>query len=142
MHWKCRNASVLLVQPLMVQIFLSSSRTFSSNDKMLKRTVKFLVYNYSNSLSISNWTALKPRCAASLWMFPVHLMNMSTLPFSHYSTVRKKKIEYQYKEMGSIDLQYVSTHFYFPVLRHYVRRQGGKVRPCELWCFAYRLSLQ
>ena len=90
MRWKGRDASVLLVKSLTVRIFLSASGTCSSCEKRFMRKLEVLVRNDSNSPSILNWTNLKPRRAERLWMFPMHLVNVYTLPFSQYYAVQKK----------------------------------------------------
>ena len=90
--WKGRDASVLLVQSLTVRIFISASDMFSSHETMFISTLEVLVRNDSISSSISNWTTLKSRHAVSLWMFPMHLTNVSTLPLLQYSVVRNKML--------------------------------------------------
>ena len=90
MRWKYMDASVLQVQSLMVRVYFSASGTWYSRETMLMRTLEVLVRNVLNSSYISNWTTMKPCHATSLWMFPMHLMSVSTLPFLKYFTVRNK----------------------------------------------------
>ena len=91
-RWKGRDESVFLLRSVRLRIFISDSGTCYSREKILMRTLEVVFRNYSNSPSISKCTTLKPRVAASLWMFPMHLMNVSTLPFPQYSVVQKKVI--------------------------------------------------